>query len=77
MKSNLAAATEVVDDARSLHARLPALTRWAAGWLTVIANFGAVQLVIQALLAGKVSGFDERRAADFFGAIGVPALMLK
>ena len=25
-----------------------------------------------AFLAGKVSGFDERRAADFFGALGVP-----
>jgi len=25
-----------------------------------------------ALLAGKVSGFDERRAADFFKALGVP-----
>jgi acyl-CoA synthetase (NDP forming) len=25
-----------------------------------------------ALLAGKVSGFDERRAADLFGALGVP-----
>jgi succinyl-CoA synthetase beta subunit len=27
---------------------------------------------LDALAAGRVSGFDERRAADFFGALGVP-----
>ena len=30
------------------------------------------QASIDAFLAGRVSGFDERRAADFFAALGVP-----
>ena len=30
------------------------------------------RVAVDAFLAGKTSGFDERRAADFFGALGVP-----
>src|SRR4029450_7776594 len=33
---------------------------------------GPTRQALDALEAGRVNGFDERRAADFFGALGVP-----